>query len=226
MSLVESAENNPALAQDLQMPENQAFGYRLIGLPELVSSGEEARQKQLEEIQKLLESGPIPPPPEAFIALAKQNQQAAPVIERFMQAWDQAKAATPPQRMPVPPKPLWALFAPSVDVDGENDFNEYESAECKTWLSSPERREQDTRGNQLGVMNVILHRQRHDKAIQANQAPPQQKPVSQSINFKDAPPEVQMQMAQEAGLQMKPPMAPNPAAIAAAVTGPKPQATQ
>ncbi len=158
--------------------------------------------------------------------MALQNKQAEPVIARFMQAWDAAKAAQPPQRMPVPPKALWPLFAPSVDVDGENDFNDYESAECKTWLSSPERREQDKKGNQLGVMNVILHKQRHDKAIAANQPPPQQKPVSQSINFKDAPPEVQMQMAQEAGLQMKPPMAINPAAVAAAVTGAQPQATQ
>lgn len=224
MQLESAAEGNPALAADLQLPENQAFGYRLIGLPEMASTGEEARQKQLEEIQELLKTGPIPPPPEAFAALALQNPQAKPIVVRFMAAWEANKAKELP--MPVPPKALWMLFGPSVDVDGENDFNEFESTECKTWLSSPERREQDKAGNQLGVMNVILHKQRHDKAIQAAQAPPQQKPVSQSINFKDAPPEVQMQMAAEAGLQMKPPMAPNPAAIAAAVTGAQPQATQ
>jgi hypothetical protein len=226
MGLESAAEGNPALQADLQLPENQAFGYRLIGLPELVSTGEEAREKQLEEIQELLKDGPIPPPPEAFVALAIHNKQAAPIVKRFLAQWDAAKQATPPQRMPVPPKALWPLFAPSVDVDAENDFNEYESAECKTWLSSPERREQDKAGNQLGVMNVILHKQRHDKAIAANAPQPQQKPISQSINFKDAPPEMQVQMAADAGYKLTPQMPPNPQALAAAVTGNQPQATQ
>lgn len=224
MQLVESAENNPALAQDLQLPDNQAFGYELVGLPELVSTGEEARQKQLEEIQQLLKETPIPPPPQAFMALAEQNQQLrAPVIQFILQMKQAQEKQSP---MPVPPRALWPLFAPSVDVDGENDFNEFESAECKTWLSSEERREQDKAGNQLGVMNVILHKQRHDKAIQAQQAPPQQKPISQNLNFKDAPPEVQMQMAADAGYKMTPITPPNPQAIAAAVTGAQPQATQ
>lgn len=202
MQLVQSAENNPALAADLQLPDNQELGHELIGLSEFVISGAEARQKQLEEIQQLLQETPIPPPPAAFLALGQQNPQMQPVIMNFMA---QTKAAQDKQEpMPVPPKALWPLFSPSVDVDAENDFNDFEAAECKRWVNSEERREQDRMGNQLGVMNVILHKQRHDKAVQSAQPGPQQKPISQSINFKDAPPELQEQMAADAGYKLSP----------------------
>jgi hypothetical protein len=195
--------DNPMIAETLAEPDNQEMAHDLIGLPDLVIPGAEARQKQLLEIQKLLKETPIPPPPQAFQMLMQQKPDMAVVIKSYLQQAESAQQTGKP--LPLPPPALVPLFAPSIDVE-EDDYHNYESDVVKRWLSSEERREQDAKGNQLGVLNVKLHKKHHDAAIQAAQAGQQQgKPPSESINYKDLPPEGQQQMAAQVGIKIDPP---------------------
>src|SRR5580698_8481794 len=54
---------DPTIQAALHEPANLGFMKSLIGLSELVVPGEDARDKQLREIQQLLASGPVVIPP-------------------------------------------------------------------------------------------------------------------------------------------------------------------
>jgi hypothetical protein len=55
--------NNPEILQMMGTPENIPFIAEALGLPEFTIPGEDDRQKQIEEIQELLNSQPIEMPP-------------------------------------------------------------------------------------------------------------------------------------------------------------------
>lgn len=154
MMLMEGAVQNPVLAQVLSLPDNQRLAKNMIGIPELVIIAAEAQEKQLGEIEMLLKSVPIPP--------TEQEMEMAG------QQWAMKSAAASAAGQPVPPEPTeQSLMKPSVDVDPQFDYHQYEYAECQRWLSSEERRKQERNGNLAGIQNVRLHALEHFKFMQA-----------------------------------------------------------
>jgi hypothetical protein len=94
------------------------------------------------------------------------------------------------------------ILISTVPVDALLDRHAEEFEECVRWASSQagiEARQQ----NPAGFANVRAHAQQHQQALAAKQAP-QQKPPSESINFKDLPPDGQAQMAGQAGIRLNP----------------------
>lgn len=114
------------------------------------------------------------------------------------------------QGAPVPP-PLGpdglpqpgAMPEPTVPIDPEMDFHQYEFMKGQAWINSPEG-QAAKRDNPQGFENVRLHLLLHKAAMQQGQQQ-KEKPPSESINFKDLPPEGQMQMAAQAGIRLAPP---------------------
>jgi hypothetical protein len=58
--------------------------------------------------------------------------------------------------------------------------------------------------NQPGYLNVITQMKEREAFMAQQQQAPQQKPPSESINFKDLPPDGQVEMAGQAGIKLDP----------------------
>jgi hypothetical protein len=198
MNLLEKAATNPLIAEILKIPRNQMLAKDKIGVNEISIPGAQATRKQLGEIIILLETGPMPNP--KIEQLQQQMQQMVgqgmasgtpPTPEQVMQLQqlEQQLENLPPMVSTVP--------------IGKLDDNENEAAEIKTWASTPEGiRAAAT--NPQGFSNVELHYDEHVAAAQAaagNQAPPE-KPPSESIAYRDLPPEGQVQLAAKAGIKL------------------------
>lgn len=157
------AQTSPAVAQALDNPDNWEMAKRLWGLNELVILQAEARDKQVAEIEQLLQQQPLPPDPTAL--QQAQIQHAAAAIEAH------TAGGQPP---PFDPQ---SLMQPSIPVD-ELDYHLYEFEKCQEWLSSPARRTEDSKGNQSGVMNVKLHALEHRKMAAMQMMPQPAAPVA------------------------------------------------
>lgn len=221
MSLME----NEAMAPILQLPENQEIGKQWMGLEDLVVPFAAAFDQAAIIIEKLLKEQPLPPSPQDIqnaeaeymqgLAKAKMGPQVpgeAPVpipppppLLQWVSAEKQAVTAGQP-----PPPPPPESLHPSVPIDAECDFSAPIWTVVQDWLAGDERREQDKAGNQAGVMNVRLYglAQKANAALQS-QGGTQQK-VSESIAFKDLPPDGQVQLAAQAGIKIQPPPPPAP----------------
>jgi hypothetical protein len=92
-------------------------------------------------------------------------------------------------------------IAPSVEVDPKHDDNVTESACCKWWVNN-ELGQKCKRQNPVGYQAVIEHWDQHTEAIP--KAPPPQKPLSETFtaNFKDLPPEAQIQALEQMGIHI------------------------
>lgn len=115
---------------------------------------------------------------------------------------------------------LLAGIAPQVEVDSD-DYHEVESPCCKWWLNSmPGQKIKKT--NPLGWMAVKQHKAQHDAAIPA--PPPPQKPLSETFtaNFKDLPPEAQIQALAQMGIHIDAQAFVQQAILEQAKKGPKP----
>ena len=157
------AAQSPAVMQLLDNPDNIAEIKRKLGFEELVFLPAEARQKQLTEIEELLQQAPIPPSPEEI--QQAQVQHAAGAI------------AARSQGAPEPPMPdEQSMLKPSIPVD-ELDYHQWEGAKGQEWLSSAARRQEDQKGNQAGVLNVKLHTIEHLKRAAAVAAAAQPPPM-------------------------------------------------
>jgi hypothetical protein len=148
--LLTLAGQSPMVAQLLDNPDNVEELKRLNGFEELTLLPAEARNKQLTEIEILLTQAPIPPDP-------MQAQQA-------MEQHAAGSIAARHAGQPGPPMPD-IQPQPSIPVQ-ELDFHQWEFEKCQEWLSSAARRDQDKRGNQAGVQNVILHALQHRAMMQ------------------------------------------------------------
>lgn len=155
--LVGLTEISPMAAEAFNNPDNWAFAKRMWGLNELVIIPAEARDKQVAEIEILLQQEPMPPDPMELQQV--QVQHAAATLD----AQAMGGIASPP----VDPT---SMMKPSVPVD-ELDFHPFEFAKCQEWLSSAARRAEDRKGNQMGVLNVKLHALAHQQMM-ALMAPP------------------------------------------------------
>jgi hypothetical protein len=81
------------------------------------------------------------------------------------------------------------------------DRHDVEFEECKRWANS-EPGQAARMQNPAGFANVEAHAGEHQKQLQ--QQDEAKKPPSESINFKDLPPDGKAQMAQQAGIALNP----------------------
>jgi len=150
-------------AQLFESPDNWELFKQLLGFPELTLIEAVARNKQVREIELLLEQSPIPPDPQEL--QAAQVQHAAATVAA------QAMGGPPP-----PPLDPTSLLKPSVPID-ELDFHQWEGKKGQEWLSGEEAWRQLALGNKAGVLNVKLHTKEHLKLAAAMAAPPMPMPA-------------------------------------------------
>jgi hypothetical protein len=177
----------------LSLPDNLALGKQMWGLQDLTLPEEDSRDKQLEEIDELLEATPIPDE-EAFNAAMQQWQQQDQASQANVQP-----GQPPPAPVPAPNQTDFQKSSVPIDVEYDDHGAEYD--EVVTFVNSKDGRRMKL-AKPLGFENVRLHGLEHKKAMQAAQAPPQGKPASMSINFKDVPPAAQLQMLSQEGIRV------------------------
>lgn len=134
MQLMEA--NNPQILAMLATPENLPLIYEAIGINDFSIPGEDARNKQYEEIKTLLATEPLVMP----------NDPEEIQIGEMMGE----------------PQPAELEF-PSVSVE-EFDDHQIELAICIKWINSPAG-QLAKKENQSGYMNVLLHAREHKKAV-------------------------------------------------------------
>lgn len=199
---MQGAEFNPLLAEASVQPDNMEMGAELEGLPDLDIPAARASNRQLDEIDQLLEAGPIPPTPQQV--QAAELMQATAVAVQAAATGQKAPPLNPQQQGPTPQQlqdpqfissgewldnPLMqSLAKPSVDVD-PLDYHQYHMQAIKNWWNSPERDKQIDAGNRLGLANIKLHYAEHEKlaAAQAPPPPPVQVPPAKSKGNVQAP---------------------------------------
>jgi hypothetical protein len=159
----------PPLAAQLFNPENLQTMLRTYGLTELVIPEAQSGQKQMEEIEILLEGVPVDPTPEE---IAAEQQKFAMMSQVAVQM------GAPP----LPPFDPQSLVRSSVPIQPW-DHDDYEAEKCQDWLNSDACRVELQVGrpdpvtgvmtpNLRGVANVEAHRQEHLKALAAKMPPP------------------------------------------------------
>jgi len=187
--LVTLAGTSPMMAQLLDNPDNVEELKSLNGFEDLILLPAEARNKQLFEIEQLLQQAPIPPDPQMVQEIQKQHATVA------LQAMGSGE--------PAPPAPsVESLSQPSVPIQ-ELDYHQWEFEKCQEWLSSAARRDQDKRGNGPGVQNVILHAMAHRAMLQQQMAAQQAMaaPPPQTAHKPPPPHQQPQQPAPVAGME-------------------------
>jgi hypothetical protein len=132
-------QKDPLIQEALAEPANLGYIKNVLGLTELVIPGEDARNKQLREIQVLLGSAPI------VVAGATRNSK----IENRN---SEAESGPDPQSAPI--------VMPSVAVDVLMDDHAVEFEECKRWANS-EAGQSAKMTNPTGFANVRAHAEAH-----------------------------------------------------------------
>jgi probable phosphoglycerate mutase len=168
------------------------------GLRDFKSSKVDAYDKQLGELEVLLASGPVPNPQRAALEVQLEQLKAqagsqmafqAPLTtEQEMQLaqMQQAIDALPPMVSSVQIKPT--------------DDNAAEAECLLNFINEAQGRKlaNGTAEEQAAFENINLHLREHQSLIKPPE--PQVKPPSESINFKDLPPDPAAQLLQKAGL--------------------------
>lgn len=177
--LTQVGQADPSL---VLQPDNLKLIKQYSGLTDLVIPGAEARDKQLEEIDQLLQEGPVP-----------DTSQ--------MQQWLQAAQQAQIQGQEPPPPPMKS----SIDI-GKYDFDQPEFDKCKEWLSSPACREEQRKGNVQGIQNVELHAAQHEQRIQQNAQAnaPKPEPPRISLTAQITDPNAVSQLLAMEGVQTTP----------------------
>lgn len=179
MVLTQVGQADPSIA--LQ-PDNLKLVKQYSGLTDLIIPGAEARDKQLEEIEQLLQESPVPDPEQ-------------------MPQWIQAARQAAASGQQPPPPPLTS----SIPI-GRYDFDQPEFDKCKEWLSSPACREEQRKGNLQGIQNVELHAALHEARIQqvAQANAPKAEPPKVSLTAAVTDPTAVAQLLGEVGVQTTP----------------------
>ena len=149
---------DPAIQAALREPANLGFIKSVVGLSELVVPGDDARNKQLREIQELLASGPL-----ALTSPTLFSAESA-VIGRSLSALDNTNA---PGALPIE-APAAALRS-TVPVDELLDDHATEFEECRRWASSDAGQIARAQ-NPAGFANVRAHAAEHAAALARQQA--------------------------------------------------------
>jgi hypothetical protein len=141
---------DPTIQAALREPANLGFVKSLVGLSELVVPGDDARNKQLREIQALLAAGPLFSP-------------QAPLTGDFGLG-----ATTSPPGAEDTPGPLPAVRS-TVPVDELLDDHATEFEECRRWASSDAGQIARAQ-NPAGFANVRAHAAEHAAALARQRA--------------------------------------------------------
>jgi hypothetical protein len=220
--ILEGAATNPFYQKLLGDVDNLELVYQASGLKDLVISELASRDKQLGEIEMMLNTGPTPNP--AYLDLEKQisdlTAELAPIQAEAKRYADQgvARDAAHVQKGTELNTQLQALQAqlatmpPQVSsepIDPDIDDNDVEGQTTLKYLRGPKGRsmKNGTEKEQESYENIKLHYMEHvDAAKQkAAQAPPKAgKPPSVSIALKDLPPAEAAQAATMAGIKADP----------------------
>ena len=147
---------DPLIQEALAEPANLGYIKSVLGLSDLVIPGEDARNKQLREIQVLLSTAPIVVESKGEQLERKGDQQSA--------IGDQETAHG-------------TVVLPSVPVDILLDNHAVEFEECKRWANS-EAGQSAKLTNPAGFANVRAHAEAHLRAIQAATTQAQTTPQS------------------------------------------------
>lgn len=192
LQIFDAATKNPPLAEVMFNAVNLEFWRSTTGLdiyiPQIL-----ALQKQLGELELLMKGKPVPNPQvqEAMQGIAQMKAMGVPEIE-LQQAT--AQLSSMPQMLP------------SVPIYPEDD-DQTEKETLWKWMNEPVGRK-FRHTNPEEFANVQLHYQAHEAALSQKQAQQAgagapKKPPSQSMNYKDLPPDAQQQMLAEVGIVSK-----------------------
>ncbi len=192
------ANPDPMIQAVLSEPSNLAFLKSVMGLTELVVPGEDARNKQLREIQQLLAGAPIVmPPPAARLpgSPAPHDSAAIPSEARnpsssaasspgvILSGGPSGSARSEESQPPIlgsqaggpgivragAAGPAGETLLPSVPVDELFDDHAAELDECRRWANS-DAGQTARRENPLGFANVRAHALAHLLALRRQQA--------------------------------------------------------
>lgn len=185
---------------------NPQWIHQVLGEKDLIVPGADEADEQMEEIAQMLADPPVPIPG------AMQMFQLATIL---------AQATGKPAP---PPPPDEKLFQPSVPIKyGDDDARHLQK--WKQWKASPDGR-RERRENPDGYMNTELHAKLHEARLQQTQQTAAQQAVlvqagpkmleakakaesktdkspTESIAFKDLGPSGRLQLAAQAGLDIK-----------------------
>jgi len=149
---------DPMIAKMLAEPANLGFIKSVIGLTEIVVPGEDSRNKQLREIQQLLQSAPVVRPaglgsgaiPRELRPASRDDRPRNPSVGSLVPETDQglrmADAAS--------------VLEPSVPIDELLDDHAVEFEECKRWGNSDAGQTAHAQ-NPQGFANVRAHALAH-----------------------------------------------------------------
>jgi hypothetical protein len=188
--------NDPVIQRALTEPANLGYIKNVLGLTEMVIPGEDSRNKQLREIQRLLASAPIVvnlpvPPHTSSVSLPVGAQHAVPLQSAPQESGVGATLGSPgavggevsaggariaptspfsegslPQSA-VTSHQSPVLVLPSVPVDQLLDDHAVEFEECKRWSNS-EAGQSARMTNPAGFANVRAHAEAHLRAMSQN----------------------------------------------------------
>lgn len=189
-TLLALAEKNPVIAKIVTLPKNVLVMKDKIGTPELTVPDAASEEKQLIEIQELLEGEPQPNP---------LYQQAQQVVQHVATVMPEAVPLAQQKIANIPP------FISSVPVDKILDDHAVEMQAIKTYANEPQLGMKARVEKPRGWINVQLHFQEHAAALQAQQQNQPPKPPSESINYKDLETvDAKIAMLKQAGINVDP----------------------
>jgi hypothetical protein len=167
--------NDPVIQRALTEPANLGYIKNVLGLTELVIPGEDSRNKQLREIQRLLASPPIivqvPSPVGAQLPPEPTQGNAASLLGTMPDAGSvHAPAGEAPHQSPGTRHQSLDMVLPSVPVDQLFDDHAVELEECKRWANS-DAGQAARMTNPAGFANVRAHAEAHLRAMAAASAP-------------------------------------------------------
>jgi len=188
------AINDPVIQRALTEPANLGYIKNVLGLTEMVIPGEDSRNKQLREIQKLLASPPIVislhPAGVAHVepqSTTAQGPMSVPNVGATLgspgangaeaSAGGASPAPTSAGGGAAPGGGTHTLVLPSVPVDQLLDDHAVEFEECKRWANS-EAGQAAHMTNPAGFANVRAHAEAHLRAMALN-TPPVAPPAAQ-----------------------------------------------
>jgi hypothetical protein len=150
---------DPLIQEALAEPANLGYIKNVLGLTELVIPGEDARNKQLREIQVLLGSAPI---------VVQQRVGGGQDAGSQPGSLDSGPTKTQTSARDDNPNGDGIAMLPSVAVDVLLDDHAVEFEECKRWANS-EAGQSAKMTNPAGFANVRAHAEAHLRAIQVSQ---------------------------------------------------------
>ena len=201
--LAGAAEFNPAIAEAINHPDNMEMGLELEGLSADVDiPAARAWRRQMDEIDQLLATGPIPPTrtmveaarmkAAATLAVASSAQmKPAPPLppelaEPSEKEWADPKFMQSDQWMAYP---LLKGLAKCSIQPHRFDYHQYHIQAIEDWFNTDAfTKAMQTPEGRLGVFNIELHHDLHEKMLAAKMAAMPQ-PVAPQPPAKHKPPQ-------------------------------------